>query len=508
MIARGGYSVMFLWKNAIVITILYAISLSIISSLSRSDAERSYFLRLGTAAILCCYIAISALSLPLSLAIYGLLMLSCVGPQVPLAGPYLFFTIMTPALGEYWSVGSLHLFPISPTTMTAMILWMAYLVRNGDFSSRQPYGPLPRKFEAFDLWIIGFVVIYSFCYTRGESWSSSARALMQYAVPFGLPFLLLSRLRIGNGEMALRILCFAVSTLGLICLFEALRFWPLFSDLARLKHVMVPMDNTVQLLIRGGIMRAYGPSSHPLNASVVLGLGLVAWSGLSRMRPLNMPMMAMAGLTALGLFCTVSRTGMVALAVGLIVSQILQKRYFTVLIVMGLTVILYAGLSLVGGADSAGTGSYRLELILGIPAKMGARLILGSRTAVESGLLDEFRQGQGIVDLVNVYLSTMVIGGLVSLAPLLLMFGWVPKQYRRLSKARPEPDERILGQTLVAMIAGYAVAAAFMAAWNEPMALCFACMGMLVAVRVQAERRRVAVRRSPQTDNGLLPQIA
>jgi hypothetical protein len=185
----------------------------------------------------------------------------------------------------------------------------------------------------------------------------------------------------------------------------------------------------------------------------------------------------------LGLFATVSRTGIVALVFGLVTVQLLRRRYGSVLLIIVAGLILIFGLQALSHQETEGTAAYRLTLLLGVPAALGNHLIFGYREAVNTGLLDAFVQGQGIVDLVNVYLAIVVNGGIASLIPYLFFLASTVSQYRALCRAGPDNAQLLLAQACIGMQAGFMAAGAFMGAWGTSMMISIVCVAMIVALR-------------------------
>ncbi|MBW8911164.1 MAG: hypothetical protein JF564_04585, partial [Sphingomonas sp.] len=331
------------------------------------------------------------------------------------------------------------------------------------------------------------------------------------ALPYLLSYHVLSRTRIERPELVLRILVFAAAAAGFLCTFEMIRVWPIYSGLAPLKGLWVLVDTPEMMLIRGGFFRAFGPFSHPLAASAVLGMGGVALYCLFRLRGPNPALFLLGAAILLGQFATVSRTGIVALVAGLTTVQLLRRRYGSVVLITVLGLIVTFGLPALSNQETDGTAAYRLALLLGVPKALGSHLIFGYREATASGMLDAFVQGQGIVDLVNIYLAIAVTGGVVSLIPYLFFLGSTIGQYRALRRAKPNNDQLLLAQACVGMQAGFIVAGAFMGAWGTSMIISMLCVAMIVALRSEVapaavgERKKAAFEIEPISGVEILP---
>ncbi|MBW8910712.1 MAG: hypothetical protein JF564_02165 [Sphingomonas sp.] len=478
---------MFYWKNAIVLIAMLAFACLPTLALARSNWERKAITKLAAVAALVACMTVSFLPMTLCQILFGVLLLLCLERRVPMVASYLFFLIWTPAAAGHLVVAGAYFVPLKPVISFSLALLAGYLLN--------PHMRLHRKFNRSDLYLTAFLLIFSICVSLRDNGTGAARNMVTYALPYLLSYHVLSRTRIERPELVLRILVFAAAAAGFLCTFEMIRVWPIYSGLAPLKGLWVLVDTPEMMLIRGGFFRAFGPFSHPLAGSSVLGMSGVALYCLFRLRGPNPALYLMGAGILLGLFATVSRTGIVALVVGLVTVQLLRRRYGMVMLIMGAGLVVILGLPALSNHDTEVTGAYRLALLLGVPKALGSHLIFGYREATASGLLDAFVQGQGIVDLVNIYLAITVMGGIASLIPYLLFLGSTIGQYRALRRAKPDNDQLLLAQACVGMQAGFMVAGAFMGAWATSMIISMLCIAMIVALRGEVAMAAVGQRK-------------
>lgn len=482
---------MFYWKNAIILIAMLGFACIAVSALGRSNWERTATVKLALAGVLIACFTVSFLPMTLCQILFGGLLLLCVERRVPMVATYLFFLIWTPAAAGHLVVAGAYFVPLRPVISFSLALLVAYLL-NPDMRLR-------RKFDRSDVYLTLFLLAFCACMSLRDTGTAIARNVVAYVLPYLLTYHVLSRTRIERPEMVLRMFVYAVAAAGFLCTFEMIRVWPLYSGLAPLKGIWVLVDTPSMMLLRGGFFRAYGPFSHPLTASAVFGMGAVALYCLYRLRGSNPALLPLAAAILLGLFATVSRTGVVALVAGLMTVQLLRGRYGAVVLIMIAGVIVAFGLPLLSNAESDGTAAYRTTLLLGVPKVLGSHLIFGYREAVANGLLDAFVQGQGIVDLVNIYLAVAVNGGIVSLIPYLLFLGSTFTQYRGFRRAGPNPAQLLLAQACFGMQVGYMVAGAFMGAWGSPMAISMLCTAIIVALRAEIAMAGVRTRKQVVT---------
>jgi hypothetical protein len=470
---------MFLWKNAIVVTALLLIVSAVVHALGRSNQERVFTLKLMLAGVIAVCLTLSFVPEPACQLAFGGLFLLCVDRRVPMIATYLFFLIWMPSVAGYLVIAGTYLVPLKPVITFSLALLAAYVMH--------PHMKLRRPINSADLYLLAFLLIFCVCLSLRAPVTDVLRNFVSYALPYGLTYYVLSRTRIEKPELVLRMFAYAAAASGALCFFESVRYWPVYSGLAPLKGVWNMVDIPDIMLIRGGFFRACGPFAHPLTASAVLGMAGVALFGLFRIRRVTPPMLALAAATFLGLFATVSRTGIVTLAVGLMTVQLLRKRYAAVLAMMVLGLIAIFGVAFLSGQDAQSNATYRLALLTGVPKALGSKLLFGYREAVQLHILDAFVQGQGIVDLVNVYLSIAVQGGVVSLIPYIVFLGTSFTQYRALRRSGPGPEQLILAQSCIGMQAGFAASAFFMGAWGSAMQISFLCIAIIVVLRQEVK---------------------
>ncbi len=487
---------MFFWKNAVVLIGLLCIACAPFVALAQNDRERAYLIRLLFAGAAVNIIAMSFVPTAASQALYALLLLPCFSRAVPMVGTYIFFLVWAPSASRHMNVGAAYLLPLRPMMIFSLALLAAYMLN--------PRAHLRRGFDLSDFWLLMFLLMFSLCASARLSLTETMRNFGIHFFPYALTYQIISRLRITRPELALRYIAFAGVATGLVCLFEFLRYWPLYAGMEYLKGDGLLLDVPQQFLLRGGLYRAYGPYSHPLVGSTILGMLGIAMYGLAVLRGWKAPVVVAALLLLLGLFATVSRSGAVVLDIGLFTMLVLQRRRGPATALALVSAIGLVAMIMLSRADLQANASYRLDLF-GIPLAMGSRVWLGYPEALTNGMLNKFVQGQGFVDLVNIYVSIIVRGGVISLIPYLAFLATSFGQYRKLVRAGPTPDQRVLGQVCLSAQVGFIAAGSFVGAWNAAMLLSFVMLAILVVLRHEARLApREALRRHEPPLGGLL----
>ena len=475
---------MFLWKNAIVLCGLLALAGSLAVLLVRERWEKRYFALLVMCGMLVACLAVSFVPMLWTQLLFGLILIACFDKRVPMAATYLFFFFWTPAAGSLLAVAGAYIAPLTPFMSFSGALLIGYLLH--------PEHHLRRRFTMSDAYMLAFVVIYCVCVSLRETPTGIARNIATYFIPYVLSYHVLSRIRIERPELLLRILVLAAAAAGLLCIFETLRHWPLYAGIMGIKNDLWTIDAPRVWLERGGVARAYGPFAHPLTGGAMLGLAAVAAWGLWLARGRSGPLFGLGVAVLIGLASTLSRSGLVAVAIGLMTFQMLRGRYLLALLVPLAGFVTIFALPILTGGDAQSSTTYRLGLVMGIPQALGSRAWLGYREAVAQGLLDQFIQGQGIVDLVNAYIAIIVEGGIVSLIPFILFLLSAYPHYRAIRRMNPGGDHLLLAQALISILTALIVAFALLSSWIAPMQMGFVAVALLIALRYDIARARRA----------------
>jgi hypothetical protein len=475
---------MFLWKNAVVLCGLLAMVTLPATMLVRARWERLYLARLVICGMLIACLAVSFLPMLWTQLIFGLLLIACFDKRAPMAATYLFFFYWTPAAGSLLAIAGAYIAPLTPFMSFSTALLVGYLLH--------PESHLRRRLVMSDAFMLLFVVLFCACASLRATPTAVARNIATYFVPYLLSYVILSRVRIERPELVLRLMLFGAAAGAMLCIFETIRHWPLYAGVWGVKNDMWTIDAPRVWLERGGIARAYGPYAHPLTGGAMLGLAAIAGWGVYLIRGRSGPLLTLGLAVLLGLAATLSRSGLVALAIGLMVFQMLRGRYLLAVLVPIAGAALLISLPILGGADAQFSTNYRLGLLSGVPHALGPRIWLGYREAVEQGLLDDFIQGQGIVDLVNAYLAIVVEAGIVSVVPFLLFLVSIYPHYGAIRRLNPDREQLVLAQALVAIQTALIPALALLSSWVAPMQLSFLTGAIMIALRFEVARARAA----------------
>lgn len=264
---------------------------------------------------------------------------------------------------------------------------------------------------------------------------------------------------------ALAAFCLSCAVLAPIALFECLKHWLLYQGFSGRWG-----DNpTAQLfLTRGGILRAQTSAGHPLALGFLLALGFGFWLYLQAHVKSARSRLAVTLLLWLGLLAAYSRGPWMGaltiyftfIALGPRALPRLFKAVSLSLLIGGVLLLSPVGdritsvLPFMGGSVDAGNILYRQRLAERSWDLIWEHPILGDALAYSK--MEDLRQGQGIIDLVNTYAEIALFYGLLGLFLFVGFFAGALLQAQRFARSalRFDPDLAGLGVSLVACMVG------------------------------------------------------
>jgi hypothetical protein len=320
-----------------------------------------------------------------------------------------------------------------------------------------------------DIALLGFLFIKFINHAIDDSLVGMARYAFYLVVDIWVPYYAASRsLRsIESFRRVAAALLVATVILSLFAIFESARHWLLYESL----HVPLGTGFGTTYLYReeGGPLR---PNTSVGNAIVLgyvimTGLGIYAFLA-PRLNPRWKRMVAATCLVA-GLGASLSRgpwVGAAAMTLVLIVlGPGLGKRLAKTIGVGGITLValllspfgqgVIDLLPFIGNVEP-GSVDYRSRLFDVSMEVYWQNPLLGDTRYLESPILEQMRQGQGIIDIVNTYLQIVLpygaIGLLFFLGALLLPMQFVWRARKEIINSDPEAER--LGRVLLAIMVG------------------------------------------------------
>lgn len=350
-----------------------------------------------------------------------------------IAPVYLFALLALPGIALVLSIGSVRLLPINgfSTLGVGAVVWAAVKGQRGG----------NRSFLAAACIAALFCMIV-FGSARGTTATNYLRVMLNTSLSFLVPFYVIRRcVKTPNDVRLLIVGLIAVTAcLSAVAIYEAKAHWPLFR--AVYGYYGVPLGSGASVKLRGGLIRSPGTFIEPTSFALWLALGTGAllsskWLFRTRINHVLLGLFLLAGL-----FAPQSRGAWIGLIIFFAVHQLASGRSVNIVKPMifaagaaltfyCLTLFVPAIGNLVGLNDTGTINrDYRQDLFSRGIEEAKHNLLLGTDYGSVTYALRDLVQGEGIVDFVNSYLSTLLTTGLVGLflfvfalfAPLPAMF--------------------------------------------------------------------------------------
>lgn len=305
-----------------------------------------------------------------------------------------------------------YLIDLSYGNLIALVLLGPIVVSS--LSRRQP-----AYLKNVDMFLIAYVLIAGVSSIRDLPFTSMLRSLVEIVILVLLPYFAISRTltTVEQFDKAIKALLLGAVFMAGVAVISALRGWNYYT--------MVPGTMTVGKMFteyRFGFLRVYATLSKPL-LGLFMGAGIVCVLYCMSKKSLpKIKTVALLGLMGFAAFVTGSRGGWIgAIAVvGAYLVFMTNKPWLRKLLVTGGLVgvvgfIAAIGLFDVSFDDEFGTFGYRAELLRTSFQQILERPFFGAANARELPAFQHLVQGEGIVDLVNMYISIALTYGLIGL---------------------------------------------------------------------------------------------
>lgn len=308
------------------------------------------------------------------------------------------------------------------------------------------------------------VVVMSF---RDTEITSVMRLAFSLTIDIFLPYYVASR-ALSNVQIyrdSLFSFVLAAMVLGLIGTFEYWRHWLLYSSL--LTAMEVQWDY-LGYLGRAGSLRAMATTGHSIALGFVMAIAIGFYLFLQRDITHINAKRIMGLLLVLGLFSALSRGPWVGAIAILVIYTTMAASAIRKLLLMALVGMVAAlALSILPGGQhivdllpwigktDVGSIDYRTQLVDNAWIVIQQNPWLGSTDFLNTPEMEAMRQGQGIIDLVNTYISLALKYGIVGLGLFLGFFASILLSILKCMKRTDRNgDVYRLGQSLFATLAG------------------------------------------------------
>jgi hypothetical protein len=262
--------------------------------------------------------------------------------------------------------------------------------------------------------------------------------------------------------------CLASAIQSGIAMFESMRHWLLFAEMP---VRWGDQSAIVEYLVRGSALRTMASTGHPLTLGTLLFISCAFWFYLQAKIPRIRVRIFASILVCGGIITTYSRGPWIGVASALLLYIALGRRATSnlVKVLAGIAVVggvlsltplgdrIMSILPFFGGTTDLGSLDYRERLLSRSWEIIKSHPLLGDPAAYLQ--MADLRQGEGIIDLVNVYVQVSLNDGLLGLAIFLgiLLIGCKKINARRRRLMQTDPDLASLGIMLMSCIFGFLV---------------------------------------------------
>lgn len=254
--------------------------------------------------------------------------------------------------------------------------------------------------------------------------TSALRFILDQILIIGIPYFALTRFatRPEIVEKCLKGFVVAAVILGVIAVTVTIKQW----DFYRISH-FDPIAAAVEL--RGGLLRVQATlTTHSLGFHLAIAVVCLEYLK-TRMRIGFLWLWAMRTVLLSGMYFTGSRGAMVGLIVALAIYVVLSIRNsalrWTLIVVGGVFASIASYILMFGNAaeyDTYGSFTYRQWLLDASLEYLAMHPLFGDVGYIDSGHFDHLVQGQGIIDITNMYLQVALNYGLIGIFLFFLPF--------------------------------------------------------------------------------------
>ncbi|MFW2829064.1 O-antigen ligase family protein [Sphingomonas sp. ID0503] len=336
---------------------------------------------------------------------------------------FLLYYVLLPDIRYEWSVGSTYLF----TVFLHHAFTLAFLINLQRFPADQP---ARRGMSAEDAVMAFLIFMFAVAWTRFPSVTIAGRQIVDTVINLVIPYLALRSTIRTEGSLQ-RLILAIVAAAVILSVYTAYEYrfgWVLFGQITG--NFEYATSFNANLSIRNGALRASASFLNPLALASFLSLAVLG-AGVSR-RDFNgtVPWIGTCLVILYGLYTTQSRGNTVMLGLGILILLLTRRQIGTAAALMATGLAAYAASATmsVGGRDAALFGTdtrvvyagkvysdYRGLLLDRGVDEIRKHPLTGQTFEDTLASLQDIKQGEKIVDLVNFYLNVALVSGLPGL---------------------------------------------------------------------------------------------
>lgn len=400
----------------------------------------------------------------LLMVVVGILLYKAAAKENNVAAMVLFVLLAVPLLSMEIPgfAGIRYLFKLDYLILMWLVVLLPVFIRETRQYSLQYF-----RNEKPDLFLYSYLILnltLGFIGSGGADVTGSLRNLFIYFIGTAIPYAVISRQIKDDSALRTAIASYVLgaSVMAAIGIVEAARSWLLYTSIER----AIGVDWGMSIYLRrGNALRAFASTGQAIAFGYAMAVGLMLMLGLKRYFSRKLVWWAGTALLFLGMLSSYSRGPWLGAAAGFIVFVLTGPRKWVnvgKLLMVGIVggAILLAsplGDKLYESAVSVDEGSYdyRVRVLEVSMNVIKQNPIFGSRDEGVIDQLEELRQGQGIIDIVNSYVAVALRSGLVGLVLFLGFFASaIFMVLKRMRSIRDKNSEAIdLGRCLLATLA-------------------------------------------------------
>lgn len=291
--------------------------------------------------------------------------------------------------------------------------------------------------NSIDKYVVLYLLMASFLEFRDVTFTAGLRTALYFFIDYFIPYFAVTRFITNVKDFYL--ICFSLFfpfvAISILSVYEYLSSWHLLADLESIFGIKKSISGYKR---REGMLRA----TFSFQGSIILGYMLMVAIGLfsivSGNIAKNKKVYLVIAVLVLGLISSLSRgpwVGAIFLAIVFFITgknkiKLIQKFVFAVLLIGPIIFLLPAGEKIINmipfldnSSDSAhSTIDYRMKLFENSMIVINRHPFFGSTNYMNTKEMEELRQGEGIIDIVNSYLRIALNYGYCGLAAFLLLY--------------------------------------------------------------------------------------
>jgi hypothetical protein len=342
------------------------------------------------------------------------------------AALYCVVTVSMPQLYQQIMVGGLYVTEVTKYTFCALGLLIAFVLK------REGSTPILKR-SHFDLPVL-IILVLEFMQARDPSVTATIRQCLPSLFTIIIPYFVLSRSLNSTEEVRRFLLALALAgfVMAAVATLEARMHWLLYKQMEGLLNVHRSVNAYAKL--RAGMLRA--PAAFPESTALgtFLAMAFMAAVVIRHNFASRGKFFVVLFVLLLGLAAANSRGAIISVGIGLLAQDFYCRRYgaLSAKVVAGAGLYLFAMVAaqfsaffaaLMGKASgTAVTTDYRVQVFQRGMQEIAKHPYLGQSLKTALGNLEDLRQGEGIIDIVNGYISYGLTFGYPGMILLALAF--------------------------------------------------------------------------------------